>query len=68
MKYYVIGENIKRFRNFRGKKQDVLAKEIGISRIMLSRYENGHVKFSFEILAEIANKLNVKIEELLVSN
>jgi transcriptional regulator with XRE-family HTH domain len=65
MNSIVIGENIKKYRSFKGKKQEVLAKEIGVSRTMLSKYENGRVRLNIEILTAIAKSLNVQIAELL---
>lgn len=65
MNFYQIGENIKKHRAFKGKKQEALAKEIGVSRIMLSRYENGRVKISIETLHTIATSLDIKLMELL---
>lgn len=67
MNYHLIGVNIKKYRSFNGKKQEVLAKEIGVSRIMMSRYENGHVNLSLEILVLIAQRLNISVAELLTS-
>ncbi len=60
-----IGINIKKFRSFKGKKQIVLAGEIGVSRIMLSRYENGRSTISLQQLQKIANCLGVTIDQLV---
>ena len=62
----LIGKNIQRWRSFKGKKQETLAKEVGISRIMLSRYENGRSEISIKLLEKIAKLLDVSIDELLV--
>lgn len=67
MQQFIIGKNIRRWRSFKGKKQECLAKEIGISRIMLSRYENGRSKISMEHLETIAKTLGVNIQELIDS-
>jgi transcriptional regulator with XRE-family HTH domain len=64
MSRQVIGSNIKRWRLFRGKKQSVFAKEIGVSRVMLSRYENGHTAVTFELLKTIAEQLQIEINKL----
>jgi transcriptional regulator with XRE-family HTH domain len=61
-----IGLNIKKWRSFRGKKQEHFANEIGISRIMLSRYENGKSAVSFVRLHRIANCLDISVEKLLI--
>lgn len=65
MEQIAIGKNIQRWRFFKGKKQETLAKEIGISRVMLSRYENGRSIVSLEQLEQIAKYLEVTIEELI---
>ena len=60
-----IGKNIRRWRSFRGKKQASLAKEIGVSRVMLSRYENGKSVISLDHLDAIAKSLEVNIVDLI---
>jgi transcriptional regulator with XRE-family HTH domain len=65
MNRYFIGANIKRYRMAQGYKQETFAKEIGMSRIMLSRYENGRSVLSSAKLAEIANRLQVPVVILL---
>ncbi|MEO6671711.1 MAG: helix-turn-helix transcriptional regulator [Ferruginibacter sp.] len=60
-----VGMKIKKWRNFKDYKQEVFAKEIGISRIMLSRYENGRSKVSILQLQKIAMLLDVEISVLL---
>lgn len=62
-----IGKNIQRWRSFKGKKQETFAKEIGISRVMLSRYENGRSIISLQQLEHIAELLEVTIEDLIKS-
>ncbi|MCU0320948.1 MAG: helix-turn-helix domain-containing protein [Chitinophagaceae bacterium] len=65
MKNYSIGANIRKYRSMLGKKQEVLAAELGISRVMLSRYENGHVNIKFNTLKHISLLLCVNIELLI---
>lgn len=60
-----IGMKIKKWRNFKDYKQEVFAREIGISRIMLSRYENGRSQVSIMQLQKIACKLEVELSVLL---
>ena len=60
-----VGMKIKKWRNFKDYKQEVFAKEIGISRIMLSRYENGRSRVSILQLQKIALLLEVEISVLL---
>lgn len=64
MKYYLIGSNIRKYRTMIGKKQEVFAAELGISRVMLSRYENGHANIKFETLNIIAKLLAIEMEQL----
>ena len=54
-----VGENIKRQRAFKGIKQSHLAENIGISRVTLSKYENGKVDISLGQLKLIAEKLDI---------
>lgn len=60
-----VGYNIKRWRVFNGKKQSVFAKEIGVSRVMLSRYENGRSTISIQLLQTIALKLKIDVKNLM---
>ena len=63
-----IGRNIRKWRSFRGKKQASLAKEIGISRVMMSRYENGKSSVSLEHLEAIAKSLAINILDLIAED
>jgi len=65
MDWVTVGRNIQRWRQFKGKKQEPFAKEIEISRVMLSRYENGRSKISLEELEKIATALSIPLHELL---
>ena len=60
-----VGMKIKKWRSFKDYKQESFAKEIGVSRIMLSRYENGRSKVSILQLQKIASLLEVEISVLL---
>lgn len=43
-----------------------LANKIGITREMLSKYENGHVKrFNYEIVAKISNVLEIDKDDVI---
>jgi transcriptional regulator with XRE-family HTH domain len=66
MEQIFIGKNIQRWRTFKGKKQETFAKEIGISRVMLSRYENGRSIISLQQLEHIAKLLELRIEDLII--
>ena len=56
--------NIKELRRAKGIKQADLAKKVGISNSLLSRYEKGDMKPSAERLEAIAKALGVDAEEL----
>jgi transcriptional regulator with XRE-family HTH domain len=64
MNRFTLGQNIKRYRNFNGIKQQILAKQIAVSRRTLSRYENGQCQIPAEKLMDIARHLNVSVNEL----
>ena len=57
----MIGKALKYMRKNKNLKQDVLAKEIGISQQNLSRYENEQRIISFDTIEQIANKCGYKI-------
>jgi DNA-binding XRE family transcriptional regulator len=60
-----LGESIKRWRMFRGFKQEHLASKLGISRITLSKYENGRTKVPANTLCQIAKTLNRTVDEIV---
>ena len=57
----MIGKALKYMRKTKNLKQDVLAKEIGISQQNLSRYENEQRIISFDTIEQIANKCGYEI-------
>jgi len=64
----LIGSNIRRWRKFNDIKQDVFARQIGVSRIMLSRYENGRSKISAEVIYRITVRLKISFIQLVSTN
>jgi transcriptional regulator with XRE-family HTH domain len=62
-----VGTNIKKWRSFRGIKQQNLACTIGISRVTLSKYENGRTEISVILLSDIARALAITLDELAVA-
>ena len=60
-----IGNNIKKWRAFRGYKQGHFANKLGVSRVTLSKYENDHTSISAALLANIATTLNIPFSELM---
>lgn len=63
-----IGENIKMYRNKKGLTQPELGKLIHKSESSIRKYESGAVTPSIDILNELADKLDIKINDLLGLN
>ena len=57
------GANVKRWREWRNVKQDVLADQIGVSQATLSSYEKKK-KLDQEILEKIAKALDIPVEAI----
>lgn len=57
------GANVRRWREWRGINQDVLADKIGVSQATLSGYEKKE-KLEQEILVKIAKALDIPVEAL----
>jgi len=57
------GPNVRRWREWRGKKQEVLAEEIGVSQATMSGYEKKD-KLDADILAKIAKALDIPVEAI----
>jgi transcriptional regulator with XRE-family HTH domain len=57
------GANVRRWREWRGVKQDVLAEQIGVSQATFSGYEKKD-KLEQEVLEKIANALDIPIEAI----
>ncbi len=63
-----IANKIKDLRTSKHLKQEDLAKKIGVSRLMLGRYERGEAIPSAETLQKIAQVLEVSTDYLLSSD
>ncbi len=61
------GANVRRWREWRNVKQDVLADQIGVSQATLSSYEKKE-KLDIEILQKIAKVLDVPVEAITELN
>lgn len=61
----VIGANIRNLRRQRGMTQAVLADNVGVNRLTISRYEKGVLRPSEKALNKIAWALDVKPIELM---
>ena len=62
-----IGENIRKWREFKGLKQEDLAKRLDISPGALSKIENGITDTNTKMLEDIADVLEIEISELLMN-
>jgi transcriptional regulator with XRE-family HTH domain len=60
-----IGQRLSRFRRERGFTQEQLASVIGINQVLISKYENGSLKISTEMLIRFANILKVSTDSIL---
>lgn len=61
------GANVRRWREWRGINQDVLAEQIGVSQTTLSSYEKKE-KLDLEILEKIAKALDIPVEAITEIN
>ena len=57
------GANVRRWREWRNVKQDVLAEQIGVSQATLSSYEKKE-KLDIEILEKVAKALDIPVEAI----
>ncbi|ASS87492.1 helix-turn-helix transcriptional regulator [Geobacillus stearothermophilus] len=58
------GRRIRAFRKLKGYTQEKLAKELGISVSILGEIERGNRMPSDTLVGQIAERLNVSVEEL----
>ena len=64
MKYFDIGQRIRRYRKACGLSQEALAQKVGISVTHMSHIETGNTKLSLPVLAKIAEELSVGTDAL----
>ena len=65
MRYFEIGQRIRRYRKACGLSQEALAGRVGISVTHMSHIETGNTKLSLPVLAKIADELSVGTDALL---
>ena len=65
MEHYVVGDQIRKYREKLGLNQDELAELSSIHRVTLARYEAGRVEPGAQALARIADALGVSTDVLL---
>lgn len=58
-----VGEKIKEFRKNNKLNQSDLAKKIGVSNTSISEYERGNVNIDADTLFQLADALNVKVDD-----
>lgn len=59
-----IGKNIKKYRKVTGMAQEELSIKLGMSKNVISRYEENQRQPCYDILFKIAKALNVTLAEL----
>jgi transcriptional regulator with XRE-family HTH domain len=60
-----IGEKIKKFREYRGFKQEVLAEKLQMTQAGYSRLERGEVDIPFSRLEQLSQALDVPLRDLV---
>lgn len=65
MQYSEFGENLKNLRKRRGMTQNELGAKVGLSKAVVSKYENGMGYPSFDVLVRIAQFFDVTTDYLL---
>lgn len=65
MSAMTIGSNIKKHRERLGIQQKEFAKKIGVSNVVLSRYESDERKPDYDTLQKIADYFEVTVDNLL---
>ena len=65
VKYFEIGQRIRRYRKACGMSQEALAGKVGISVTHMSHIETGNTKLSLPVLSKIAEELSVGADALL---
>ena len=65
MRYFEIGQRIRRYRKACGLSQEALAGRAGISITHMSHIETGNTKLSLPVLVDLANALEVRTDDLL---
>ncbi|MBR6824062.1 MAG: helix-turn-helix transcriptional regulator [Firmicutes bacterium] len=65
MDYFLIGQQIRKYRKAMGLSQEQLAERIGISVTHMSHIETGNTKLSLPVFVDIARALEVATDDLL---
>ena len=65
MDYYQIGQRIRKIRKAHGLSQEELAEMVNISTTHMSHIETANTKLSLPVFVDIANALQVRMDDLL---
>ncbi len=65
LNYYEIGQRIRKFRKAQGLSQEELAERVNISTTHMSHIETANTKLSLAVLVDIAEVLEVSVDDLL---
>lgn len=68
MDYVSLGKNIRMYRNRSGLRQEDLAEKCDCSNSHIGQVENARTVPSLEMVVNIANALNVTVDQLLVAS
>ncbi len=68
MDYGALGRNLRMARHQKGMTQEQLADKAGISATFLGHIERGTRKASFETIINLANVLNVSLDDLFAES
>ena len=63
--YYLIDQNIRKFRKAKRMSQESLAERIGISTTHMSHIETGNTKLSLPVLIELSQILEVSTDSII---
>ena len=59
--YFIVGKNIKKYREIKGLTQEQLADKIGTKKSYISRVENGHADIQVSTLLKIFQGLGRRV-------
>lgn len=66
--YKAIGKRVKRYRKIRNITQEELSNRVDVTCSHISNIENAKTKVSLPLLVDIANALEVSVDDLLCDN
>ena len=66
--YERLGDRIRLYRESRGISQETLAEKTNLSRENINRFENANRKPGIDAIVDIANALDLSVEDLLIDS